>query len=45
MHMPACLLVLETIVRDLTFLNDRKLVHTIISHHDFCLGSWQLQYL
>lgn len=45
MHIPTCLLVLGTVVRDLIFLNDRKKVHTIISHRDFCLGRWQLQYL
>lgn len=42
MRIPTYLLVLETVVIDLKFLNDRKKVHTMISHHDFCLSSWQL---
>ena len=41
MHVPTYLLVLEIVI-DLTFLNDKKKVHTVISHHDFCLVSWKI---
>lgn len=41
MHVPTYLLVLEIVI-DLTVLNDKKKVHTMILHYDFCLVSWKI---
>lgn len=44
----ACTYVFVSIDMDLIyliFLDDRKKVPTVISHHDFYLLSWQLYYL